>query len=148
VREFLRLLPGLIRAWPRLIHHLVPFALTRLMLRRQEASGLTWQATLRLLWSLPIYTAWYALVWWGLARWSQAWVAWLWVALMPPAGIMAWHYCQRAAETARLWGQEVRMLFHPEELRRLRSEQADVREKLLALAEGYRALPRPEPHPA
>jgi hypothetical protein len=129
-----------------LIHHLVPFALTRLMLCRKKHSGLTWVATLRLLWSLPIYAAWYALVWWALARWSQTWVAWLWVALMPAAGIMAWHYCRRTAETARLWWQEVRMLFHSEELRRFRSEQAGLREKLLALAEGYRALPKAESH--
>jgi hypothetical protein len=40
------------------------------------------------------------------------------------------------------------MLAHPEALRQFRSEQADVREKLLALAEDYRALRRPESHPA
>jgi 1-acyl-sn-glycerol-3-phosphate acyltransferase len=144
LRELLKLLPGLIPSMAGSIHHLVPFALTRLMVRRKKQPGLTWLATLRLLWSLPIYAAWYALVWWGLAQWTQAWVAWLWVALMPLAGLMAWHYCQRAAETARLWWQESRMLLHPEDLRRFRSEQADLRQRLLALAEGYRALSKTE----
>jgi 1-acyl-sn-glycerol-3-phosphate acyltransferase len=147
VWELLKLVPGSVPSMAGVIHHVVPFALTRLLVGRKQQAGLTWVATLRLLWSLPSYAAWYALVWWALARWTHSWVAWLWVVLMPAAGIMAWHYCRRTAETARLWWQEVRMLFHPEALHRFRREQVDLREKLLALAEGYRALRKTESHP-
>jgi len=137
IRELLALVPTLIPAAAGVIHHLVPFALTRLVVRRQKPPGRTWLATLRLLWSLPLYAVWYALVWWALARWSRVWVAWLWVALMPLAGILAWRCCHRAAETTRLWWQETRMLFHRQDLRQLRDEQANLRQQLLALGDGH-----------
>jgi glycerol-3-phosphate O-acyltransferase/dihydroxyacetone phosphate acyltransferase len=139
-QDILKLLPGLIPSLVGSIHHLVPFALTRLLVRRKRQPGRAWLATMRLLWSLPIYAAWYVLVWWALAHWSKTWVAWAWVALMPLAGIIAWHHCHWVAATIRLWRQEARMLFYRETLQRLRRQQADLREKLLALAESHRGL--------
>ncbi len=143
LKELIGLLPGLVPGVAGVIHHAIPFAITRLLVRWRVPHGLTWVAVNRLLLSLPIYAAWYAAVWWALAVWTHTWVAWLWVTLMPPAGIVAWHYCRQVAQTIRLGWQEMRLLFQPDRLRQLRRSQAELRQQLLSLANAYRGLHAP-----
>ncbi len=137
-KEALMLLPGFAPGLAGLIHHAAPFALTRLLVRWSRHPGRATVALNRLLWSLPIYTVWYALVWRWLAAWSRPWVAWLWVALMPLAGIVAWHHWRYAAQAVRWWWPELRMLFRPGRLWELRRNHAELRRQLLALAQEYR----------
>jgi len=71
------------------LYHLVPYAVVRLIARFTAGDGLALIALTRLLYSLPVYAAWYAFVWWRLSLYFLPWVAWLWLALMPWAGLAA-----------------------------------------------------------
>ena len=137
---FLGLLPGMVATVAGVVHHVVPFMLTRLVVRWRYHGGRTWLAVYRLLFSLPLYACWYALVFGALAAWSNVWVAALWSAAMPPAGIIALRSCDRLAGTLRLWAQEARMALRPHRLEELRGEHARLRGDVQAMADRYRGL--------
>jgi 1-acyl-sn-glycerol-3-phosphate acyltransferase len=137
---------GFVPALAGLLHHLVPFVLTRLAGRLVRQPVRATIALSRLGPGLVIYTAWYALVWWWLSRWFPDWVASLWTALMPLAGIQALHYWLRAGQSARVLWQRLRMSRRPGELDRLRAERAAVSERLRAMAEDFAATHLETPH--
>ncbi len=137
--DTLRLLLGLGPAMAGMLHHLVPFAVTRGIVQLVKHPGRATLAMNRLMIGLPVYAAWYGVVWWCLAKYTQPWIAWLWTALMPLAGVAALHYAWRVRVAGRAWWQELKMVFQPAELRRLRQSHANVRRALERLRDEYRA---------
>lgn len=135
--DALWMLLGFIPALAGTIHHLVPFAVTRLIARFFQTPGRSSIALSRLLVGLPIYGAWYAVVAWWMAKWFNPWVAGIWTALMPICGVLALHYWPRARLNARHWLQQVQMWMRPEQLRQLRHEQLQIRHELRKLAERF-----------
>lgn len=139
LRDTIWLLVGLVPAIAGALHHLLPFAITRGIVRLVKYPGRTTIAQSRLMIGLPIYGLWYAAVWWLLATHTRGWIAWLWTGLMPLAGIAALHYAWRIRHAGRAWWHELKMLMQPEQLRRLRAEQARLRRQLAQLREEYHA---------
>lgn len=137
--DTLRLMVGLVPAIAGAMHHLVPFAVTRVIVRFIKHPGRTTIAQNRLMIGLPVYGFWYALVWWLLATHTRVWIAWLWTGLMPLAGVAALHYAWRARHVWRAWRQELKTLTRPKQLRRLRTGQASLRRDLEQLREEYHA---------
>jgi hypothetical protein len=138
LKETLWLLAGLVPAIAGTLHHLVPFAVTRFIVRFIKYPGRTTVAQNRLMIGLPIYGFWYAAVLWWLATRTEVWIAWLWTGLMPLCGIAALHYAWRMRTAGRAWWQELKMFVQPKQLRRLRSEQVELRRKLQRLREEFR----------
>ena len=139
--DTLRLLLGLGPALAGTLHHLVPFAITRGIVQLVKHPGRATLALNRLLFGLPVYALWYGFVWWLLAKSTQPWIAWLWTALMPLAGVAALHYAWRVRGAGRAWWQELKMIFQPARLRRLRHGQLHVRRQLEQLRAEYLAQP-------
>lgn len=137
IKDTFRLLLGLAPAIAGTLHHLVPFAATRAIVRCVKLPGRATVALNRLLIGLPVYALWYALVWWLLASQTRAWCASLWTALMPFAGVAALHYAWYMRHAGHAWWHEIKMLLHPVQLRRLRFEQAELRRRLQHLREEY-----------
>lgn len=140
--ETIRLFVGLVPATAGALHHLVPFAVTRAIVRLVKYPGRTTLAQNRLMIGLPIYGLWYAFVWWLLATQTGVWIAWLWTGVMPLAGIAALHCSWRLRHAGRAWWHELKMLARRKQLRRLRAEQAELRPQLRHLREEYRAKVR------
>ena len=133
---------GLVPAIAGTVHHLVPFALTRALARLVTWQGRTTVAQSRLLIGLPVYALWYAVVWFLVSRTSVR-VAWIWIAAAPLAGLVALQYWGRLRRVFRDWWHELKMLFRPRELRRLRRDRVELRHKLLQLRQEYRATVEP-----
>ncbi|MSU57507.1 MAG: hypothetical protein EXS35_04895 [Pedosphaera sp.] len=138
-KETLWLLPGLLPAMAGTLHHLVPFLVTRGLVRLVKYPGRTTIAQNRLMIGLPIYGIWYAAVWWWIATHHAVWIAWLWTALMPLAGIEALHYAWRMRRAGRAWWSEIKMFVNRAELLRLRGQQAGLRRQLEKLRAEYLA---------
>lgn len=129
-RTTLGLLPGLLPAIAGTLHHLVPFALTRTVVRLIKYPGRATIALNRLLIGLPVYALWYAFVWWLLAANTQPWIAWLWIALMPLCGLVALHYVRRVRMAGRAWWSELRLVIGRSQLEHLRQKQSELRRQL------------------
>jgi 1-acyl-sn-glycerol-3-phosphate acyltransferase len=140
VRLLLDALRSLIGFGPALVgtlHHLVPFAITRGIVQLIKHPGRPTLAQNRLMIGLPIYALWYAAVWLLIATHHAVWLAWLWTALMPLAGVAALHYAWRVRVAGRWWWQELKMIFQPAKLRRLRHGHLNVRRQLEQLRQEY-----------
>ena len=139
LKATLWLLAGLLPAMAGTLHHLVPFAITRLIVRFVKHPGRATVAQNRLMIGLPIYGIWYAAVWWLLATRTQLWIAWLWTALMPLCGISALHYAWRVRVVGGTWWSEIKMLTRPAELRKFREQQIRLRSQVERLRHEFRA---------
>ena len=137
--DTLWLLIGLGPALVGMVHHLVPFAITRGIVLLVKHPGRATLALNRLMFGLPVYGIWYGFVWWLLAKYTQPWVAWLWAALMPLAGVAALHYAWRLRTAGLAWRHELRTLFQPAQLRGLRQSHANIRRQLELLRDEYLA---------
>lgn len=137
--DTLRLLIGLGPALVGMVHHLVPFAITRGIVRLVKQPGRATVALNRLMFGLPVYGLWYGFAWWLIAKYSQPWIAWLWTALMPLAGVAALHYAWRLRTAGRAWRHEWRTLFQPAQLRVLRQSHVNIRRQLELLRDEYLA---------
>lgn len=135
--ETLRLLIGLFPALVGTLHHLVPFAITRGLVQLVKHPGRVTVALNRLIIGPPVYGLWYAFIWGLLASQTQVWIAWLWTALMPFAGVAAFHYGWRVRQTGRAWWQELKMVMQPAQLRQLRVEQVNLRRQLEQMRADY-----------
>lgn len=142
VLEALRLLPGLLPAFAGMVHHLVPFAVTRGLVNLVKHPGRATVAMNRLLLGVPLYGLWYAFVWGLLARQASIGFACLWTALMPFAGVAALHYAWRARVIGRAWWSQVWLFTRRAELHELRADQLALREQLERLRSEYRAAVR------
>jgi 1-acyl-sn-glycerol-3-phosphate acyltransferase len=136
----LRLTFGILPMVAGTVHHLVPFITVRVVSSRFQQPGRMTIALTRLLFGLPVYAGWYALVWWWIA-WqfpsTGHWIAWTWCGLMPFAGLFALSYWYRAREAAGLWWHQVRALMQGRQLAELRRERSEIASRLAAMAEAY-----------
>ena len=135
--DTLRMLVGLGPALAGTLHHLVPFVITRGIVQLVKHPGRATLALNRLMFGLPVYGLWYAFVWWLLARYTEQWIAWLWTGLMPFAGVAALHYAWRMRVAGRALWHEVKMIFQPTQLRKLRHNHVNVRRQLEQLRDEY-----------
>lgn len=133
------LLPGFLPAIAGALHHLVPFAVTRGIVRLVKYPGRVTIAQNRLMIGLPVYGIWYVLVWWLLAAHAWVWFAWVWTALMPLAGVEALHYTWRMRRAGRALWSELKMMTNRPELRRVRDQQKELCARLEQLRNEYRA---------
>jgi hypothetical protein len=129
------------------VHHLIPFAVTRLLTRFVQAPGRMTTALTRLGLGLPIYAAWYAAVWWGISIYFLPSVAWTWLIPMPVAGVLALRYWERVKTHSPLWWRQIGMLFQRDRLRRLREERAALCAKLQSLSSEFSKVRTLEPLP-
>lgn len=107
-----------------LAHHIVPYGMVRLIAGRMQGTGRMVIALNRLMFSVPVYAAWYAFVWWRMNLYFLAWVAWTWLAVMPFAGLVAVHLSRRARTALPFWWAELRLLLAPGKAAALRAEHA------------------------
>ena len=117
-----------------LLHHLVPYGLVRLIAGWTAGKGRMVVALHRLLFSLPLYLAWYAFVWWRMNLYFLPWVAWTWLALMPFAGLVALGVGRRLRAAARFWWAEVRLVAMRGRAAGLRAEHEAVGRMIEAFA--------------
>jgi hypothetical protein len=136
-KRTLWLLAGSLPALAGTAHHFPPFVLTRGLVWSISRRGRTTVAQSRLLLGLPIYAVWYVGVWWFLSGRIPLRIAFLWMLLAPFAGVVALHYWGRLQRTGRDWWHELKMLSRPGDLRRLRTERAEIHHKLLGLRAEY-----------
>lgn len=142
--EITRLFAGFVPAMAGTVHHIVPFAVTRGIVRLVKHPGRATIAFNRLAIGLPIYAAWYAVVWVALAKHTAHWIAWLWIVLMPFCGVAALHYAWRIRNAGRVCWQELRVILNPAGLRRLRSDHAKLQKEIRALRDEYALRHRSE----
>ena len=145
LKDTLWLLLELVPAIAGTLHHLVPFAITRTIVRFVKYPGRTTVAQARLMIGLPIYGLWYAAVCWLLAKHTHVWIACLWTALMPLAGIAALDFVWRTRRVVRAWWHELKMMMSRAALRRLRVEQTGLRRQLEQLRAEYYAKQSAQP---
>jgi len=133
-RDGLGLLAGGLVGLVGLLHHLVPYAIVRLIAGRTAGSGRMVVALNRLLLSVPLYAAWYAFVGWRLSLYFLPWVAWTWLALMPSAGLVAINASRRLRYAVPFWWAEVRLMVSRRKAAALRAAHGDVGRMLDAFA--------------
>lgn len=145
LKDTLWLLLELVPAIAGTLHHLVPFAITRTIVRFVKYPGRTTVAQARLMIGLPIYGLWYAAVCWLLATHTRVWIACLWTGLMPLAGIAALDFVWRTRRVVPAWWHEFKMMMSRAALRRLRVEQTGLRRQLEQLRAEYYAKQSAQP---
>ena len=122
---------------PGTLHHLLPFAITRAFAKMLRAPGKSTIALARLLIGLPLYALWYFIAWRILAERLSPEVAWIWTLWMPSAGLFALMFWRQVKRIAPVLGREMAMLIRPEQIGKLRSNQAKLKKELAKLAEQY-----------
>jgi len=133
--EAVRMALALGAALPGLVHHAVPYGVVRLLAGRLAGQGKMVVALLRLLLSVPLYGAWYALVWWRLSLYFLPWVAWAWTLAMPFAGLAALAATRWLRVAGPRWWAEARLLADRRRAAELRAAHARV----TALLENFAA---------
>jgi 1-acyl-sn-glycerol-3-phosphate acyltransferase len=123
---------------PGTLHHIVPFAITRLLARMLQAPGRSTIALARLLIGLPVYAGWYFLAWKLLAHRLSHEAAWIWTIWMPSAGLFALMFWRQVKRVAPVLGREMAMLIRPEQIGKLRANQEKLKRELARLASEYR----------
>jgi 1-acyl-sn-glycerol-3-phosphate acyltransferase len=134
LRDGAMLLLGAVGGLLGFLHHIIPYAIVRLIVGRTAGKGRMVVALHRLLASLPVYAGWYAFVWWRMQLYFLPWVAWTWAALMPFAGLAALTATRRWRKTLPSWWAEVRLLFAPHRAAALCREHRAVGQLLEAFA--------------
>ena len=127
LRDAVVMILGALVGLAGLLHHMVPYGIVRAIAGWTAGSGRMVVALHRLLLSVPIYAAWYALVWWRMSRYFLPWVAWAWIALMPFAGLAALAAGRWLRRALPFWFAEVRLLVS-------RSRAAQMREEHVAVS--------------
>ena len=116
---------------------LIPLVIVRLAAARLDQPGRKTISTNRMLVGVPLYLIWYGVTGWWMAAQFDALLAVTWLIAAPICGIVAVHYWRRAGRTARLLWHQLRVTVRRGDLKRLRKEQAEVRESIQELAEEY-----------
>jgi glycerol-3-phosphate O-acyltransferase/dihydroxyacetone phosphate acyltransferase len=118
------------------LFHLVPFVVVRRIASWADQPGRVTTATSRLMIGLPIYLLWYAVATIGLVVYAPP-IALTWLLVAPFAGVLALYYWRRARDEAFLLYHEVRAMIGGKNLRRLREQLAELRQRLTRLSEDY-----------
>ena len=126
------------------LFHLVPFVLVRQISSWMDQPGRVTTATHRLMFGVPVYLLWYAVVAVALLVTAPP-IALVWLLVAPFAGVLALYYWRRAREEAFLLYHEVLAMIRGKRLRQLREQLAALRQRLIRLSEEYAEVsPRPE----
>lgn len=128
-----------------MVHHFLPFVITRLLAARYEAQGRMTRSLTRLGLGLPIYIAWYALVWWWMYGYFRPGVATIWAVCMVPAGVFALSYTRTLKIVASDWWHEIRTVSMRDKLLRWREQQRELGVMLSELERSYSVEYPPEP---
>ncbi|MBC8869497.1 MAG: 1-acyl-sn-glycerol-3-phosphate acyltransferase [Planctomycetes bacterium] len=127
------------------LFHMAPFVFARTLAARLDQPGRKTISTNRMLVGVPLYLIWYAVVAWWTFGYFATWFAWAWTIAAPFFGLIAVYYCRKARQTSRLLWHQLRVTVRRGTLKRLRQQEADLRERLKELAEEYAKIsPRPE----
>ncbi len=145
LRDSLFLFAGIVPALAGLLHHAVPFILSRKLAARFN-DGRTTLALARLGIGLPLMVAMYVAVWFALRSYFLPWVAWAWTLAMPYCGFLALQKLRLLRGGGEALAAQVRLCFQPEKLRALRDHQSKVRTLVAGLADEYaKVKPREAP---
>jgi len=118
------------------LFHLVPFVLVRRIASWADQPGRVTTATHRLMFGVPIYLLWYAVVAVTIVFTAPP-IALMWLLLAPFAGVLALYYWRGAREEAFLLYHEVRAIIGGKQLRQLREQLAALRQRLRRLSDDY-----------
>ena len=145
LRDTLFFFAGIVPALAGLLHHAVPYVVSRKIAARFN-DGRTTLALARIGFGLPLMLAMYVGVWFALSSYFLPWVAWAWTLAMPYCGFLALQKLRRLRRGGEALVAQVKLCFQPEKLRALRNRQAEVRTLVAGLAEEYaRVKPREAP---
>ncbi len=145
LRDALFFMVGIVPALAGLLHHAVPYVVSRKLAARFN-DGRTTLALARLGFGLPLMIATYAGVWFALRSYFLPWVAWTWTLAMPYCGFVALQKLRRLRRGGEALVAQARLCFQPEKLRALRQHQSKVRTLVSGLAGEYAEVkPRDAP---
>jgi len=118
------------------LFHLVPFVLVRRIASWMDQPGRVTTATHRLMFGVPIYLLWYAVVALALLVYAPP-IALTWLLVAPFAGVAAMYYWRLARGEAVLLYHEVRAIIGGKQLQQLREQLEALRQRLMRLSEEY-----------
>jgi len=129
------------------LHHIVPFFLVRKITDRMDQPGNVTTATHKMMVGLPIYALWLigvvAALWFVDPR-----IAGTWLFVAPFAGVLALHYWREARRISILVYHEARVIIQRRQLKKLRDELADLRQRLTELSDEFERISPSESEPA
>ena len=127
------------------LFHLLPFVLVRRIASWMDQPGRVTTATHRLMFGVPIYLFWYAVVTLALLVYAPP-IAVTGLLVAPFAGVLALYYWRKAREEAFLLYHEVRAMIGGKQLQHLREQLGALRQRLTRLSEEYAEIsPAVEP---
>ena len=145
LRDTLFFLGGIVPAIAGLVHHALPYVVSRKIAARFN-DGRTTLALARLGFGLPLMIAMYVGVWFALRSYFLPWVAWAWTLAMPYCGFLALQKLRRLRRGGEALVAQVRICFQPKKLKALRDHQTEVRALVAGLADEYaKVQPRDPP---
>jgi 1-acyl-sn-glycerol-3-phosphate acyltransferase len=147
LRLFLRLMRdtishfmGIVPALAGLVHHAVPYVISRQLSLRVSKSGRMTLALARLGIGLPLMIATYVAVWFALRSYFLPWVAWAWTLTMPFCGFLALKRLRRLRRGGQALVAQARLCFQKDKLRALRAQQSDVRRLVAGMADEFETV--------
>ncbi len=135
--SFLYLILLFIPALVGTLFHMAPLVFARVLSAQLDRAGRMAISTNRMLFGVPLYLIWYAVVAWWAFGYFDAWFAWTWTIAAPFLGLIAVYYWRKARQTARLLWHQLRVTVRRGTLRQLRQQESKLRERLTELAEEY-----------
>jgi 1-acyl-sn-glycerol-3-phosphate acyltransferase len=146
LRDTLSHLIGIVPALAGLVHHAVPYVISRQLSLRLSKCGRTTLALARLGIGLPLMLLTYVGVWFALRSYFLPWVAWAWTLAMPFCGFLALKRLRRLRRGGQALLAQARLCFQKDKLRALRAQQSEVRQLVSGLADEFENVsPRPVP---
>ena len=126
---------GILPALAGLLHHAVPYLVSRKLAARFN-QGRTTLALARLAIGLPLI-AMYVGVWFALRSYFLPWVAWTWMLIMPYCGFLALKKLRLLRRGGEALMAQARICFQPDKLRALRKRQSEVSRHVIRMANEY-----------
>jgi len=137
---------GLVPALAGLLHHAVPYVISRQLSLRLSKSGRMTLALARLGIGLPLMIATYIAGWFALRSYFLPWVAWVWTMAMPFCGFLALKRLRKLRRGGQALAAQARLCLQKDKLRALRTQQAEVRRLVAGMAEEFaKVSPAPPP---
>jgi len=137
---------GIVPALAGLLHHAVPYVISRQVSMRACKGGRMTLALTRLGIGLPLMILTYIGVWFALRSYFLPWVAWAWTIAMPFCGFLALKRLRKLRRGGQALTAQARLSFQKDKLRALRAQQEEVRRLVAGLSDEYeKVCPRPAP---
>ena len=146
LRDTLSHFMGIVPALAGLVHHAVPYVVSRKIAAHFSREGRMTMALARLGFGLPLMLLTYAGIWFALRSYFLPWVAWSWTIAMPFCGFLALKRLRKLRRGGQALVAQARLCFQKDKLRTLRAQQAEVRTLVASLADEYaKVRPRDAP---